>query len=83
MNEPAVPAWIVFPRWVADAQAELTPRDKAETVLDLAQNSFNGPQLGLDGFRAMTALIDRCDCLDFAYGRLDDAVRVFDALAAV
>lgn len=82
MNEPAVPAWIVFPRWVADAPAELTPRDKAETVLDFAQNSFNGPQLGLDGFRAMTALIDRCDCLDFVYGRLDDAVRVFEHLAA-
>ena len=30
----------------------------------------------------LTALVDRCGCYDFRYGLLDDAMRVFDQLAA-
>lgn len=82
MHESALPAWIVFPRWEADAPAVLSERDRADTALELGRNSFNLPVLGQDGFAALTRLVDTCQCHDFRYGRLDDAMRVFDALAA-
>lgn len=82
MDEPARPAWIVFPRWEAGAPAELVERRKADTVLELGRNSFNLSVLGRDGFDTLTGLVDACGCHDFRYGQLDDAMRVFDALAA-
>jgi HprK-related kinase A len=81
MDEAAPPAWIVFPRWRAGAPAALTPRSKAETLVELARNSFNAPTLGLSGFDRLARLVDTCDCHDFEYGRLDDAIACFEALA--
>ncbi len=81
MSEPAIPAWVVCPRWQAGARARLSLRDKAETVVHLARNSFNYGTLGLLGFETMTAMVRGCECHDFEYGHLDDAVDVFDALA--
>jgi hypothetical protein len=47
----------------------------------LAQNAFNYSQLGADGFRVGTRLIDHVDCYDFRYSQLAEAVRAFDRLA--
>ena len=80
-HEPARPAWVIFPRWAAGIATSLTPRSAAQTFMFLAQNAFNYSHLGADGFRAGTRLIDRVSCYDFAYSRLDEAVRVFDRLA--
>lgn len=82
MDEPASPRWIIFPRFVPDAAAELTPRSKSQTFIDLARNSFNYGTLGEAGFRVIAALLDRCDCYDFTYSKLDDAIEAFDYLAA-
>jgi HprK-related kinase A len=81
VDEPALPAWVVFPRWVADAAPRLEPRERAATVVDLARNSFNCGTLGLVGFEALASLVESCACFDFEYGRLDDAIATFDALA--
>jgi HprK-related kinase A len=81
MHEAALPAWVVFPRWQADAPATLRERARPDTVLELGRNSFNLSVLGLAGFERLTELVDRCACYDFEYGRLDDAMRVFDELA--
>ncbi len=82
MDQPASAAWIVFPRWRAGAEARLTPRSRAQTVVELAGNCFNAPTLGLAGFRRLGDLVGDCGCHDFEYGRLDEAMAVFDALAA-
>ncbi|RVT54448.1 HprK-related kinase A [Rubrivivax albus] len=82
MHEPALPAWVVFPRWEADAPATLSERPRPDTVLELGRNSFNLSVLGRAGFETLTALVNRCGCYDFRYGLLDDAMRVFDQLAA-
>jgi HprK-related kinase A len=82
MHEPAQPAWIVFPRWQADAPATLRERPKPDTVLELGRNSFNLTVLGRAGFECLTSLVDRSRCFDFTYGHLDDAMQVFDDLAA-
>jgi hypothetical protein len=81
VNEPARPAWIVFPRWRAGAEARLTPHSKPAAFLHLASHAFNYSVLGQIGFERAAALMDACTCWDFEYGRLDDAIRVFRELA--
>lgn len=79
-DEAALPAWVVFPRFVADAPASLEARGKATSFMQLAENSFNQSVHGRRGFEALSDLIGRCDCYDFSYGRLDDAIAVFSKL---
>ncbi len=81
MDDPARVAWVVFPRWQAGAEAQLTVRDRADTVVDLARNSFNYGVLGRAGFEATSSLVAACGCYDFVYGRLEDALGAFDALS--
>lgn len=82
IHEPAKPRWVVFPRFVAKAQASLTPRSKAQSMLELGRNSFNYMVLGRTGFEGLSRVVDASDCYDFRYSRLDDAVAIFDTLAA-
>lgn len=82
MDEPATPAWVVFPRYAAGEPARLTERPKADAMIELGQNSFNYGVLGRAGFDALADLVTACDCHDFRYGHLDDAIAVFDRLAA-
>jgi hypothetical protein len=44
--------------------------------------TFNYAVHGREGFAAMAALIDRCGCFEFSYSELDEAVTLFDQLAA-
>ena len=82
VDETAPAAWVVFPRWQAGAAAQLTARDKPDTLIDLARNSFNYGVLGRRGFETMAGLVESCACHDFVYGDLDEAMGVFDALAS-
>lgn len=78
MREPASPRWVVFPRYVPGAEPLLTPRAKTTTFIELAGNAFNYGVLGEAGFLAVAGLMDRCDCFDFVYSRLEDALEVFE-----
>lgn len=80
MDETARPRWVIFPKYVAGSPARLTPRSRANSMLELGQNSFNYAALGLDGFNALRQVIDASDCYDFEYSQLDEAVEVFDDL---
>lgn len=80
-QEPAKAGWVIFPKWRAGVEATLTPRSQAQTFIYLAQNAFNYSQLGERAFVAGTQLIRQCDCYDFTYHALPDAIRMFDALA--
>lgn len=82
MLEKAQPRWIVFPRYEAEAEPLLTPRTKAQTFIDLAENAFNYSTLGEAGFDVVGRLVDRCDCYDFTYSRLEDALEVFEWIAS-
>lgn len=82
MGEPALPAWIVFPRYQAGADPLLTPRGKVATFNHFASNSFNYSILGELAFHTVGDLLERCQCFDFTYSRLDDALEVFDWLAS-
>ena len=82
LGEKARPRWVVFPKYVPNSIAELSPRSKADSMLELGRNSFNYAVLGLTGFELLADVITASDCYDFKYSQLDEAVRVFDALAA-
>jgi HprK-related kinase A len=77
---PARPAWIVFPRYVPSAPAELVPASKTRSFFRLAGNSFNYQILGEIAFRETCKLVDACACYDFTYSDLDKAVAVLDRL---
>lgn len=81
VDERARPRWVIFPKYVPGASAELRERSKAQSLLALGANSFNYGVLGLAGFEELSALVSNCDCYDFTYSRLDQAVAAFDALA--
>lgn len=80
IQETAQARWVVFPQYLAGADATLIERPKADSLLELAQNSFNYSLLGPAGFRTLGSLVDRSDCYRFTYSRLDDAIAVFDGL---
>ncbi len=80
-GEPALPAWIVFPRYAAGAAPELETIPKARAFLRVAENAFNYSRLGVEGFHAVAGLMARSAAYDFRYSRLEDAVAVFDRLA--
>jgi HprK-related kinase A len=77
VGEPGIPAWIIFPRYCAGAEAAFVPFSKAHTVLKLAEQSFNYDLHGRRGFEAVTRLVDRCRCFDFGYGDLHQADHAF------
>lgn len=81
IGESATPRWIVFPRWKAGAEARLTPHPKEAAFLHLASHAFNYSLLGQLGFRRAAGLMGACDCRDFEYGHLEDALALFRELA--
>ena len=82
LHETAQPRWVVFPKYVKGSSAQMTPRSKANSMLELGRNSFNYMVLGLKGFEVLSKVIDASDCYDFQYSQLDDAVVAFDGLVA-
>lgn len=80
VDEPARPAWVVFPRYAAQAPADLVPKAKADAMLQLSRNAFNSGIVARQGFHALADLVGQSDCFDFRYSRLDDAIAVFDRL---
>jgi hypothetical protein len=82
IEERARPRWVIFPKYVPQAKAELTPRSKANSMLELGRNSFNYTVHGLTGFELLSELITSSDCYDFHYSQLEEAISVFDQVVA-
>lgn len=82
MAVPARPKWLIFPRWQRDAATNFSARSRASAVVDLARHSFNFGTLGEAGFDALCDVVNACECMDFSYSRLDEAMVAFDRLDA-
>lgn len=80
-QEKAIPAWIVFPKYEAGAAAQLDEHPKAGAFMKIADNTFNYSMLGLRGFETVAKLVDRCDCYEFKYSNLDEAIDIFNMLS--
>lgn len=76
-REAVLPGWIVFPKYVLNANADLHTRGKAASLMQFTENSFNQSVHGKRGFEALSDLVDKCDCYDFTYSRLEDAIALF------
>jgi HprK-related kinase A len=80
-REHARPGWIVFPKYVAGADARLAPVPRARAFMRLAGNAFNYSLLGTTGFDTVAGVVGQSAAYDFEYSRLDDAIEVFARLA--
>lgn len=78
---PAMPCWVVFPRYEANAPARMTPIPRAQAFMRLVDNTFNFDVHGRRGFETLARVVDESACYEFSYARLDDAVPIFEALA--
>jgi HprK-related kinase A len=72
--ETSMPGSILFMSYSVDSPTELKPFPKSRAFLRIAESSFNYSLLGRTGFETMAGMIDRCDCYEFVYSDLDDAV---------
>lgn len=78
---PAVPRWLVFPKYKAGAEESLQVLDKAEAFRQLAFNAFNYKLLGEAGFNTVAQLIRQVDCYNFTFSRLERATEILAGLA--
>ena len=79
--EPARMAWVVFPRWQAEAALSLTPITRARSFMRVAENAFNYSLTGARGFQALGQMMDGCASFDFTYSQLDEAIALFDGMS--
>jgi HprK-related kinase A len=79
-DETALPAWVVFPIFRRGSPAQSRRFPKGSSLMRLADNAFNYSVLGEPGFETLARLVDGCDCYEFRYGDLKEAVARFDAL---
>lgn len=80
--EAAPVGWIVFPRWQAHAPPALEPWSKAAGLMEVAHNAMNYSLHGKAGFALLAEIFAASACYRFTYGRLEDAIAAFHALAA-
>lgn len=80
VDETAQPVWLLFPVFEKGAAATLEPVTKAAALMRTAENAFNYSVLGRQGFEMLANLIDRCECYEFRYGDLAQALDRFDAI---
>jgi len=80
-HEPAIPRWLVFPKFQVGVEETLRPLDKTEAFRQLAFNCFNYKLLGETSFRAVAQLIRQMDCYTFTFSNLERAVAQLSALA--
>jgi len=80
-NQPALASKVIFPKYIQDAETELTSLSKGRAMLSAADNCFNYNVLGSQGFKSLGTLIDQCDCFEFKYSKLEQAVSLFTELS--
>ena len=81
-GDQAIPAAVIFPRYQHGAETRLSALSKGRTLMKVAENSFNYHILGLAGFGRLADTIERCDCYEFVYQHLDEAVAIMEQIAS-
>ena len=82
-SQPARPALVVFPQFVAGAGLDVRSLEPARAFSRLAVNSFNYDVLGPDGFDALCDVVESAESYTLSYGDLDAAVEAIDRLMCV
>jgi HprK-related kinase A len=76
----ARPGFVVFPHWQDGAVTTLETRGRARSLFELAEQSFNYDTLGPRAMHVLAPWVEGCECFDFRYSRLDEAVETFTRL---
>lgn len=79
---PARASWVVFPGYEAGAELDAIPVSSCRSILRLADDSFNLPALGGNGFNALAEVASACESFELRYSDLDEAIAWFDTMAA-
>jgi len=79
-EEPARPAWIVFPAYDPAGPTRSRRCPKGSAFMELASRAVNYRILGARGYETVTRLIEACDCYEFRYADLGEAVARFNTL---
>lgn len=81
-HERARAGWVVLPRFEAGAATRLQPMSKARAMMRLIECSFNYNVYGHQGFELLADVVERSDCWELSYSKLDEVVALFDGFAA-
>lgn len=76
---PSLPRVVLTPDRRDGASVSFEPMTRAETVVHLAEQSFNFRRIGCDGFEAAVAVARESVCLRVRYGEAADAVRALES----
>lgn len=79
-GERVMPLAVVLPRYLPGSETRLEPITRGRLMMQLVSNTFNYNVHGPTGFECLADLLERCQCLQFRYSRLEEAVTAFDAL---
>ena len=80
-DERALPGWIVFPRYRPNAEADMAPLPRGQTLIRLIENAFNYNVHRHTGFEALANLVQASACYTFEYSDLNQAVALFERIA--
>jgi hypothetical protein len=80
-TKSAQPAKLIFPKYKQASETELISISKGNAMLRAAGDCFNYNVLGAQGFDSLGDLIDQCDCYEFNYSCLDEAIALFTDLS--
>ncbi|HYA29112.1 MAG TPA: HprK-related kinase A, partial [Acidobacteriota bacterium] len=80
MHETAMPRWMIFPKYQAEATTSVKLLPKGLAFLRLASGLVNYSILGAVGFEALTQLLERTQCYEFLYSDLNEAIDWFNRL---
>ncbi|KKO47240.1 serine kinase [Arsukibacterium ikkense] len=80
-NLTAKPAWIVFPAFQPTAEpVAVFTMPKADTLLYLAQNSFNYAVFGAEGFKLLSQLVENTDSYRLEYHNTEQMLALLEQL---
>jgi HprK-related kinase A len=80
---PALPRWVIIPRYGAGLPTTFDAIPKASAFMQLVENAFNYSVHGRVGFDVVADVVERCECLSLTYGgSLEEAISRVDRLAA-
>jgi HprK-related kinase A len=80
--DPVRAAWIIVPKYVPDSPTVFESIGRARMLAHVADSSYNYNALGPAGFECLARLVDSSSCHKLTYSSLDDALKLFDQLAA-
>ncbi len=79
-SQNALPFAVVFPRYQKDSTLDFEPISKGTTMMKLAENCFNYPVLGVDGFHCLASIADRCAGRTLHYSHLNEAIDALETM---